>query len=117
MVYHFRSFSENEEAAELLKEYRFLMANVYVNISAVQLKSKNYNSVIDNCGRALALEPSNVKAFYRRGLAHASLGNSSSAKADFLSALKLSPNDKDIRKELEKYGIGSKEPLKEMKTE
>ena len=97
-------FTENSDAAVLLEEYRTLMAGVYSNIAAVQLKSENYASVIDICTKALTFDPANVKALYRRGVAHARSGDVSLAKGDFLTALKFAPNDSALRNELHALG-------------
>ncbi|XP_055338561.1 uncharacterized protein LOC129588390 [Paramacrobiotus metropolitanus] len=91
---------ENSGARELLGEFRSLICSLYLNIAAIQLQSSSYKSVVDNCTKALKFDPQNVKAYYRRGTAHARLLDKQSAKEDLLIALKMAPNDADIRREL-----------------
>lgn len=46
---------------------------------------------------ALALDPTYVKAYYRRGEAHFALGRYKEARTDFKKVLQLRPNDKDAK--------------------
>ncbi|OQV23080.1 putative Peptidyl-prolyl cis-trans isomerase FKBP62 [Hypsibius exemplaris] len=91
---------ENADAAVLFREYCTLLANVYTNIAAVQLKVPNYVSVIDICTKALAYQSNNVKALYRRGVAYARSGQNHLARTDLEDALKLAPHDPVVQNEL-----------------
>jgi tetratricopeptide (TPR) repeat protein len=50
--------------------------------------------------QVLSEDESNVKALFRRGKAKSELGQTESAREDFLKAKKYSPEDKDILREL-----------------
>jgi len=58
--------------------------------------------MIANCTNAITIDPNNVKAFYRRGIGHQNEKNWELALKDFQQASTLSPNDKDVKKELSK---------------
>ncbi len=48
------------------------------------------------------MDPNNVKAYYRRALAHKALGNLSKAHDDLLAAFRIDMADKTIEEELTK---------------
>jgi len=50
--------------------------------------------------QVLSEDESNVKALFRRGKAKSALGQTESAREDFLKAKKYSPEDKEIHREL-----------------
>lgn len=50
--------------------------------------------------QVLSEDENNVKALFRRGKARAELGQTESAREDFLKAKKYSPEDKEIQREL-----------------
>jgi len=50
--------------------------------------------------QVLSEDESNVKALFRRGKAKSELGQTESAREDFLKAKKYSPEDKEIHREL-----------------
>ena len=50
---------------------------------------------------ALALDPSFVKAYYRRGSANLALGKHKAARTDFRAVVKIKPTDKDARAKLD----------------
>lgn len=92
--------TENDDAAQLFDEYRRLTVDLYTNIAAIQLISKNYKSVVENCTKALTISPDNIKARYRRGVAYARTNERDCAMKDLSAALQLAPNDSNIRNEL-----------------
>ncbi|GIL72185.1 hypothetical protein Vretimale_335 [Volvox reticuliferus] len=73
---------------------------VHLNMAAAQLKTGDYNTAIYNCGQVLNIDPQNVKALFRRGRARHALGRTEEARQDLEAALKLSPTDPDIIKEM-----------------
>ena len=71
------------------------------NRAFAQLKCENFGSAIADAGAALALDPSSVKAYYRRGSAHLALSKYKAARPDFRTVVKLRPTDKDARAKLD----------------
>lgn len=70
---------------------------LFSNRAFCQLKCENYGLALSDAKDALALDPSFVKAYYRRGEAHYALGRYKEARADFKKVLQLKPNDKDAK--------------------
>jgi len=63
----------------------------------------DYDMAIEDFTEALKLQPDNIQAYYRRGLAYIKKFDSDDkAIADFSQAIKLDPNDKKARENLEK---------------
>ena len=54
-------------------------------------------------GRVLEIEEENVKALYRRGIAHLNLEDFDQCKEDLLSAYELQPKNRDIKEALALY--------------
>lgn len=71
------------------------------NRAFASLKLESYGSAISDSGAALAIDPSFVKAYYRRGSAKLALGKHKAARDDFRSVVKLKPSDKDARAKLD----------------
>ncbi|XP_058454207.1 peptidyl-prolyl cis-trans isomerase D [Malaya genurostris] len=65
-----------------------------LNLAAAQLKLEDYENAVFACSTALAIEPFNTKALFRRGLAQNKLKNYELAIADLSQALNRIPNDK-----------------------
>ena len=64
------------------------------------LKLKNFSRVVEDCDRALALNPKYVKAFHRRGKAQWELKNYQAAVEDFQALLRLDPENSEVLREL-----------------
>ena len=60
----------------------------------------NIPKALANCSKALAIDPQNVKALFRRGKCHAQLGALDESKADLDKLLQLDPSNKDAMREL-----------------
>lgn len=73
-----------------------------LNYAAVELKLQHHQDVIFACNEVVKLRDDNAKAFFRRGLARASLKLYESALDDLKVAYKLSPDDKNILNEFER---------------
>ena len=58
-------------------------------------------NVVNDCDEALRLEPSNIKALFRRGQAHKSLKMYAKSVEDLETLLKLDPKNAAARKELQ----------------
>ena len=80
---------------------RELGAAVNNNAAAAQLKLNNAAGAVVYSSNALVLDARNPKAFHRRGLAHAALGEHAKAARDFEEALRLpldGPSERAARK-------------------
>ncbi|XP_055547621.1 peptidyl-prolyl cis-trans isomerase D [Wyeomyia smithii] len=81
-----------------MKLEQFQLAN-YLNLAAVYLKLGQNDEVVYVCTAALALDPHNSKALFRRGLAHNKLKNYEKAIDDLRLVRERIPNDKLILSE------------------
>ncbi|GJN41511.1 hypothetical protein PR202_gn00900 [Eleusine coracana subsp. coracana] len=89
---------------QLFGKYRDMALAVknpcHLNMAACLIKLKRFNEAIAQCSIVLSEDESNVKALFRRGKAKSELGQTESAREDFLKAKKYSPKDKEILREL-----------------
>lgn len=78
-----------------------LRVTLYVN-SAISLHKSGaaLTRVVDNCDKALALDPANVKALFRRGTCMREQKDLARAEKDIRRALELDPNNTAARREL-----------------
>ncbi|KAF7720933.1 hypothetical protein EC973_005757 [Apophysomyces ossiformis] len=74
----------------------------YLNRAMAYLKLNKFVEVERDCTQGLQLEPQNVKALWRRGIALRELGRPEEARADFQSALTIDPGNNAIVAELNK---------------
>ncbi|KAJ3213387.1 RNA polymerase II-associated protein 3 [Dinochytrium kinnereticum] len=73
-----------------------------INRALVHLKMKNWRKAEEDCTSGLNLEPKNIKALWRRGVARSALGLLLDAEADLQKALTLEPSNQLIKEELSK---------------
>ncbi|TVU50846.1 hypothetical protein EJB05_02237 [Eragrostis curvula] len=89
---------------QLFGKYRDMALAVknpcHLNMAACLIKLKRFDEAIAQCGIVLSEDENNVKALFRRGKAKSELGQTESAREDFLKAKKYSPEDKEILREL-----------------
>ncbi|CAF3201932.1 unnamed protein product, partial [Rotaria sp. Silwood2] len=85
-----------DEHNEILENFNQLILSIYSNMSACQLIYGNNLNVIDNCSSALEINPTYVKALYRRGYAYSNLNDYELALKDLQLANKIQPNDEKI---------------------
>ncbi len=102
-----------------------MLNSLFLNLGICFIKKSNFQDAILCCDEALKIRPSNLKALYRKAkaLTSQSINNESIKKAiDCLkTALKYSPNEKIILKELsvlknlkkQKFGQTKKKSKKE----
>jgi len=102
-----------KNAADLFKEYsptrldsdaKSMLVVVYSNSAQAYLKLGTDKEASD-CARvmadkALALEPSNIKARFRRGCAYANVEDWTKARDDFEYVLRLEPGNESAKREL-----------------
>ncbi|XP_072115132.1 FK506-binding protein-like [Mobula birostris] len=75
------------------EEYIKVRCALYSNLAACQLKRSQYRNVIQNCSKALELEPDSVKCLYRRSQAYTSINEVDKARGDLQRVLKLEPGN------------------------
>jgi serine/threonine-protein phosphatase 5 len=75
-------------------------AALFSNRAAAHLKLESYGSAIEDAEAALRLDPTFVKAYYRRGSAQMALSRLKLAKKDFAAVLSARPSDKDATAKL-----------------
>ncbi|KAL8598142.1 hypothetical protein ACOMHN_043213 [Nucella lapillus] len=86
-------FEEDEEAG---KCHQQLLCQCYLNLAACQMKSGHHNHVVTNCTQVLRIDPTNVKALYRRASANVSLGNYLLAQEDLEAGLGKEPHNRAL---------------------
>ena len=80
--------AEYDSGIGLLKRHDTVLAAVklattlHSNIAMCALKEESWDLAVKSCDEALSLDPSNLKALYRRGVAHGRLGDFVKGKAD-----------------------------------
>ncbi|XP_067127237.1 LOW QUALITY PROTEIN: FK506-binding protein-like [Centruroides vittatus] len=79
-----------------------LKVSCYINIAACQLKHNNYNSAVINCTKALELDPNNLKALFRRGVALIHIQEYERAKEDLDKVSEMEPEHPVIAKQQQK---------------
>ncbi|TYZ61805.1 hypothetical protein PybrP1_004803 [[Pythium] brassicae (nom. inval.)] len=81
-----------------VEEVNKLRLSLYLNLAQCYLKLEAWPKAIANCKDALAIDPQNAKALYRRALAHEKDKNIELAALDVKAALAVAPEDKAILK-------------------
>lgn len=81
-----------EFAADMREEQKYRLA-LLLNAAQAAIQCEDWDVAVDRASLALDVDPKNLKAHYRRGLARARLGKIELAKADFLSMYRLSNFD------------------------
>lgn len=80
----------------LSEQHQKLMTQCYLNLGAAYLKQDKYEHVVENCTKALIIEPQNIKGLFRRGQAYTKQHKYTEAKKDLQAALKLEPQNKAV---------------------
>lgn len=75
-------------------ESRTTSIAINLNKALCYQKLNNFDEVRHSCNEALSLDGSNVKALYRRGQAHFSLGETEKALVDFEKIREIEPENK-----------------------
>lgn len=96
-------------------EIKSLLISLHGNRAMIWLKEENWNATIMSAGLVLDLDGNNVKARYRRGVAHSKSGNLDKAKEDLSHCLELEPSNALAKKELALVAKLQKEMLKKEK--
>jgi tetratricopeptide (TPR) repeat protein len=82
------------------EQVRALLVSLQTNLSMTCLKLGKVKQSAQVASSALEVDPTNVKALYRRALASRQLGDTESAKADLKQALEIDPGNIAVKKEL-----------------
>ena len=81
-------------------QVKALLVSLQTNLSMMCLKLGKAKQSAQVASSALDIDPSNVKALYRRAVAWRQLGDTDSAKADLKQALQQDPANVTVKKEL-----------------
>lgn len=96
---HFKDTADNDEDKEVLD--KFQLVNL-TNLAATELKLQDFDDVRFSCNAAIQIDPKNIKAHYRRGIANLELKNYEMALSDLKFALKKLPKNKAVQREFER---------------
>lgn len=96
-------------------ERKSLVLASHLNICLCHLKLGEYFQAKSSGTSALAIDPNNEKALYRRGLALLHLTEPQSAKEDFTKCLEIDPNNTAARTQLMKCATILKDQLQKEK--
>lgn len=92
-----KALNENNTGDEQVKA---LLLSLQTNLSLVCLKQGKAAMSRDVASKALEIDEKNIKALFRRAVAHRSLGYLDKANKDLRKALKLDPNNREVKREL-----------------
>jgi len=81
-------------------QVKALLLSLQTNLSMVCLKQNKPKQSRDIASKALSVDSKNVKALYRRAVAHRKLGDIDNAKKDLKAALQYDPENVDVKREL-----------------
>jgi tetratricopeptide (TPR) repeat protein len=81
-------------------QVKALLVSMQTNLSMAFYKQDAYHLSCDAAGKALDVDPDNVKALYRRGVAYRKMGDYDGALADLSYAARLDPENVAVRKDL-----------------
>ncbi|KAH0486283.1 MAG: hypothetical protein KVP17_004119 [Porospora cf. gigantea B] len=84
--------------AEAEKSFDRLKIEIHGNMALVKLKTHGYEEVATHCYQVLKIDPHNVKALYRNGLAMMHQEEFAEAKRLLMEAAVLDPHDPAIQK-------------------
>eukprot|EP00316_Scyphosphaera_apsteinii_P023237 CAMPEP_0119320086 /NCGR_PEP_ID=MMETSP1333-20130426/51376_1 /TAXON_ID=418940 /ORGANISM="Scyphosphaera apsteinii, Strain RCC1455" /LENGTH=575 /DNA_ID=CAMNT_0007326697 /DNA_START=229 /DNA_END=1956 /DNA_ORIENTATION=+ len=86
-----------------------LLVSLYTNLAACHNKLQQWESGILAANKALEIEPTSVKARFRRGVAKSNLGHFEAARRDLKEVLRIQPNNLEARTVLEVVLAATKE--------
>ena len=76
-----------------------IMVILNLNLSYCHIKRKDWNKAIKHAKDVIDLDPTECKGHYRLATAYMNNNDLDQAKESYIAALKINPNDKQIRKE------------------
>jgi tetratricopeptide (TPR) repeat protein len=105
-----------ETTPEKVQEFQSLYLSLYANTSMVHLKEESWGLVIKSTEEILTQEPDNVKALYRRAVAHHRMGNFEQSKEGLNAVLALDAANAAAKKELVEVTKALKEQKRKEKS-
>jgi tetratricopeptide (TPR) repeat protein len=81
------------------EQVKIVYLSLLTNLSMVCLKEKKPSESRDIAAQALSIDATNIKALYRRAMAHRILGDMDNAKKDLKLALQYDPDNLDVKRE------------------
>lgn len=87
--------------AALREERDKVAVSCFLNLAQCELKLERFLEAQSHASAALALDPANSKAIYRRGLAHMAMGLWEQARADLVEAVRREPRNSEVRVQLQ----------------
>lgn len=78
---------------DLKVERENILLASYLNLGLCYLKTEQYLLAKDYCNKALAIDPNNEKALFRRGQAYLALASPEIAIKDFEEVVRIEPNN------------------------
>lgn len=90
----------NDVTPEKVKEMKALYISLHSNTSMVHFKEENWNSVLKSTSEILKDEPENIKALYRRAVAHHRTGFFHESKEGLNFLLSIDATNAAAKKEL-----------------
>ena len=104
-----KNLNNNNTGDDQVKQ---LLITLQTNLSMVCYKQSKHKMSRDVATKAIEIESTNVKALYRRAMAHRAMGDVDSAKDDLRLAYKTDPTNTAVKKEF----ISIKKILEERKS-
>lgn len=104
------------EAIELCPKGSKEAAVFYSNRAACWLKLEKYSNALSDADSALSISPNDVKALYRRALAHEALGNSVSAFRDIKQVLTVEPKNAEAVEAAQRLAATIKKQAEKMQS-
>ncbi|KAL0482945.1 hypothetical protein AKO1_014092 [Acrasis kona] len=83
-----------------------------LNIAQSYIKLEEHGDALTHCNQALEIEPTNIKALYRRSKCYTFMGKYDDAKTDIDTILGIEPENRDALKELQQINV----KLRDLKT-
>jgi len=91
------ALSHAETVKNSTPELDTLMKTILQNMSVCTNNTGDFKLSVTNCTKAIAILPHTSKAYYLRSVAHTKLDQWDEANKDIVAAIKISPNDKNLR--------------------
>jgi FK506-binding protein 4/5 len=95
----------NELTADVRKRVNVLLVQCHLNLAACSERRSDVAKVIHHCNKALEVEPSNVKALYRRGSAFMQQDDYYNAESDLRYAAEVSAGNADVERRLARLAV------------
>mmetsp|Transcript_15748 Transcript_15748/g.25114 ORF Transcript_15748/g.25114 Transcript_15748/m.25114 type:complete len:177 (+) Transcript_15748:40-570(+) len=91
------------------EETRKIAPVLFSNCAAAYLKQDDAKMAVEACNQAIAIDPENMKAYFRRAQAQMALGNYDSAAEDALHMLEMDPLNPEAKQMHQKAERSAKE--------